>query len=293
MSEKLTTLLDILNYSTNLLKEKQISDARLNAELLMADALNCKRLDLYLEFDKPLQKDETEKFKGYLRRRLHNEPLQYIIGKTNFYGYDILVDKSVLIPRPDTEILVENVLKSINDSGIQEVNVLEVGTGSGCIVVAVCKELEKLNIKYTYKGIDISEKAIDLCRKNLEMNEVKNIEIVKKDITVKDAASAIFSSIKFDYVVSNPPYIPINEYNELDLEVREYEPKLALTDNTDGLTFYKLFINMFKSGTSDYFLEIAYNAKSLIETLLRKENIEKYRFIKDYNNHYRILIMEK
>jgi release factor glutamine methyltransferase len=292
MSEKLTTLLEILNYSTNLLKEKRISDARLNAELLMADVLNCKRLDLYLEFDKPLQKDETEKFKSHLKRRLNNEPLQYIIGKTNFYGYDILVDKSVLIPRSDTEILVENVLKSITDSEIHEVNILEVGTGSGCIAVAVCKELEKLNIKYTYKGIDISENAIELCMKNLVMNNVKNIEIIKNDIIVNDICT-VFRDIKFDYVVSNPPYIPLNEYNELDLEVREYEPKLSLTDNTDGLTFYKIFIKMFKSGTSDYFLEIAYNSKSFIESLLRNENIEKYRFIKDYNNHYRILIMEK
>jgi release factor glutamine methyltransferase len=218
--------------------------------------------------------------------------LQYIIGKTNFYGYDILVDKSVLIPRPDTEILVENVLKSIKDSGIQEVNILEVGTGSGCIAVAVCKELEKLNVKYTYKGIDITDTAIDLCRKNLEMNKVKNTEIIKNDITANDVYG-LFKGIQFDYVVSNPPYIPINEYNELDLEVKEYEPKLALTDNTDGLTFYKIFIDMFKSGTADYFLEIAYNAKSFIESLLREENIEKYRFVKDYNNHYRILIMEK
>ena len=131
MSEKLKTLLEILNYSANLLKENHISDARLNAELLMADALNCKRLDLYLEFDKPLQKDETEKFKKHLRRRLNNEPVQYIIGKTNFYGYDILVDKSVLIPRPDTEILVENLLKDIKESELKEANILEVGDRLG------------------------------------------------------------------------------------------------------------------------------------------------------------------
>lgn len=292
MSEKLTTLLEILNYSTNMLKEKHISDARLNAELLMADALNCKRLDLYLEFDKPLQKDETVKFKNHLRRRLNNEPVQYIIGNTNFYGYDIMVNNSALIPRPDTEILVENVLNDIKETGIQEVNILEVGTGSGCIAVAICRELEKKNIKYSYKGTDVSESAIDLCRKNLEMNNVKNIEIIKNDLIVNDITT-VFNETQFNYVVSNPPYIPLNEYNELDSEVKEHEPKIALTDDTDGLTFYKIFIDMFKFGTAKFFLEIAYNARPDLESLLKKNNVEKFRFVKDYNNHYRILIMEK
>jgi release factor glutamine methyltransferase len=286
MSEKLTTLLEILNYSANLLKEKKISDPRLNAELLMADALKCKRLDLYLEFDKPLQKSEIELFKSHLRRRMNNEPVQYITGKTNFYGYDIVVDKSVLIPRPDTEVLVENILKDIKESGLQEINILEVGIGSGCIAIAVCKDLEKMNIKYKYKGIDVSETAIELCRKNIELNKVNCIEIEKCDFIG-------LTEMNYDYVVSNPPYIPLNEYNELDLEVRDYEPKLALTDNTDGLTFYKKFISMFNAGSAKYFLEIAYNAKPALEKMLNDNNIEKYRFVKDYNNNYRILILEK
>ncbi|MFZ4590631.1 MAG: peptide chain release factor N(5)-glutamine methyltransferase [Ignavibacteria bacterium] len=286
MSEKLTTLLEILNYSANLLKEKNISEPRLNAELLMADALKCKRLDLYLEFDKPLQKSETEMFKNHLRRRLNNEPVQYITGKTNFYGYDIMVDKSVLIPRPDTEVLVENLLKDIKESGLQEVYILEVGIGSGCIAIAVCKELEKLNVKYKYKGIDISETAIDLCRKNAELNSVIDLDIEKSDFMG-------LTEMNYDFVVSNPPYIPLNEYDELDTEVRDYEPKLALTDNTDGLTFYKKFISMFNDGSAKYYLEIAYNAKPALEKMLKEYNIEKFRFIKDYNNNYRILIMEK
>lgn len=287
MSDKLTTLLEILNYSTNLLKENNIIDARLNAELLMADALNCKRLDLYLDFDKPLQKDETEKFKKHLRRRLNNEPVQYIIGKTNFYGYDILVDKSVLIPRPDTEILVEKLLNDIKESGLQKVNILEIGTGSGCIAIAVCKELEKKNIKYDYKGTDVSEVAINLCKKNIEINNVKDIEIVNSNFLDESFIN------NYDYVVSNPPYIPVNEYKELDLEVREFEPKLALTDNTDGLTFYKKFIELFQSGTAKFFLEIAYNARPALEILLNENNIRNYKFVKDYNNNDRILIMEK
>ena len=292
MSEKLTTLLEILNYSANLLKEKHVRDPRLNAELLMADALNCKRLDLYLEFYKPLKKDETSKFKNYLRRRLNNEPIQYIIGKTNFYGYDILVDKSVLIPRPDTEILVENVLKDIKESGKQDVKIFEVGTGSGCIAVALCKELEKINIMYEYNGIDNSKPSIELCLKNFELNNVRNVNVAEHDFLLNDSA-ALFGGKKYDYVVSNPPYIPKNEYNELDPEVREYEPKMALTDNNDGLTFYKRLIDTFVPGEAKYFLEIAYNAMPNIESLLKQNNVDKYCFVRDYNNNYRILIMEK
>lgn len=286
MSEKLTTLLEILNYSANLLKEKSIRDSRLNAELLMADALKCKRLDLYLDFDKPLQKNETELFKSHLRRRLNNEPVQYITGNTNFYGYDILVDRSVLIPRPDTEVLVENILKDIKESGLQQVNILEVGVGSGCIAIAVCKELEKLNVKYVYKGIDVSENAVDLCRKNAEMNSVINLVAEKCDFMG-------LTELNYDFVISNPPYIPLDEYNELDAEVKDYEPKLALTDDTDGLTFYKKFISMFINGNAKYYLEIAYNAKPSLEKILSEHKIEKFRFIKDYNNNYRILILEK
>jgi release factor glutamine methyltransferase len=290
MSEKLTSLLEILNYSANLLKDKHISDSRLNAELMMADALNCKRLDLYLDFDKPLQKEETEKFKKHLVRRLNYEPVQYIIGKTNFYGYDIYVDKSVLIPRPDTEILVEKLLLDIKESDLKEVSILEVGTGSGCIAIAVCKELEKKNIKYSYKGIDVSETAIDLCLKSIELNKVLNLKIIKSDFI---SSYDLSGDRKYDYVVSNPPYIPVNEYNTLNNEVRDYEPKLALTDNMDGLTFYKKFMEMIKTNNSKFFLEIAYNAKPDLESLLKENNIDKYKFIKDYNNNDRILIMEK
>jgi release factor glutamine methyltransferase len=253
---------------------------------MMADALKCKRLDLYLEFDKPLQKSETDLFKSHLRRRLKNEPVQYITGKTNFYGYDIMVDESVLIPRPDTEVLVENLLIDIRESGLQEVNIFEVGVGSGCIAIAVCKELEKANIKYKYKGIDVSETAIDLCRKNAELNNVNDLEVESNDFMG-------LTEMNYDYVVSNPPYIPLNEYNELDIEVREYEPKYALTDSTDGLTFYKKFMSMFNSDKAKYFLEIAYNAKPALEKMLNEYNIEKFRFVKDYNNNYRILILEK
>ncbi len=286
MSEKLTSLLEILNYSANLLKEKNFSDARLNAELLMADALNCRRLDLYLEFDKPLQKKETELFKSHLKRRLNNEPLQYITGKTNFYGYDILVDKSVLIPRPDTEVLVERLLNDIKESGLKEVKILEAGIGSGCIAIAICKELEKAGVSCEYRGIDLSESAVILCKKNTELNGLKNITAINGDIME-------IENPDYDYFVSNPPYIPLTEYNELETEVREFEPKIALTDNSDGLTYYKRFFEIYKSCNAKFFLEIAYNAKPALEKLLGESGIENYTFAKDYNNNFRILILRR
>ena len=165
--KKLNTLLEILNYSAELLKNSGIKDARLNIELMLCDVLNCDRIKLYLDFDKPLSKNETDQFKLYLRRRLNKEPLQYILGKTVFFGYEIFVDKNVLIPRPDTELLVESILNDIFDSKKEFINILEIGTGSGCIIVAISKELDKKNISYKIKSIDISERALEIAFKNI------------------------------------------------------------------------------------------------------------------------------
>ncbi len=179
--KKLTTLLEILNYSSNLLRENRIDDARLNAELMLADVLKCKRIDLYLDFEKPLNNDEKEKFKVYLRRRLKREPLQYILGKTNFFGYEIFVDDAVLIPRQDTEILVEKVLHFIESSGKDFVKILEIGTGSGCIAVALLSELKKRNINYKYSGTELSIKALEVSRKNAAFHNLENADFIKSD----------------------------------------------------------------------------------------------------------------
>jgi len=292
--EKLTTLLEILNYSAELLKENGIKDARLNAELMLASVLDCDRMKLYLDFDKPLTVSEKENFKSMLRRRLKHEPVQYILGKTNFYGYNIRVSKDVLIPRPDTEILVETFLDYLKTKE-PPYNIIEIGTGSGCITVAVCKELEKINADYFYLGTDVSVTALDLTKQNLELNKAVNYKLVQSDFLKEFSISDFNKEFgkEFNFVISNPPYISHSEYRELDAEVREFEPAYSLTDNSDGYTFYRKFLEIFKEYPVDIFLEIAYNQKQEIVKLLQEKAVSDFEFIKDLSGIFRVLKLIK
>ena len=286
--KKLNTLLEILNYSAELLKNSGIKDARLNIELMLCDVLNCDRIKLYLDFDKPLSKNETDQFKLYLRRRLNKEPLQYILGKTVFFGYEIFVDKNVLIPRPDTELLVESILNDIFDSKKEFINILEIGTGSGCIIVAISKELDKKNISYKIKSIDISERALEIAFKNIKTNnlQLKNIELKCEDFYDLDHMTE-----SFDYIVSNPPYISSDEIPKLDDEIKNFEPLSALTDFDDGFKFYnKLFKLIKDSGNNTrVFLEIGYLHFDRLNLMLNENCLNNVEFYKDYNDIYRVL----
>ncbi|MBI5402407.1 MAG: peptide chain release factor N(5)-glutamine methyltransferase [Ignavibacteriae bacterium] len=285
--KKLTTLLEIIKYSANLLSDKGIKDSRLNVELMFCDILKCDRIKLYLDFDKPLQQDEITIFKKMLKRRMLKEPLQYILGKTNFYGYDIILNSKVLIPRQETEILVEKIINDILSSSHEFIRILEIGSGSGCIAVALSGELSKKNIKHRILSIDISEEAIDIARQNADRNniELSNLEFRKFDF-LKESITDIF-----DYVVSNPPYIPEKDIQSLDDEVRLYEPVNALSDGGEGTAFYsKIFSEL--ADKSRIFLEIGDGRRKYIEDELKKHNIKDYNFCKDYCNIDRVLIIK-
>lgn len=282
--KKLTALLDIIKYSANLLQENGIKDARLNVELMFCEILDCDRMKLYLDFDKPLSQDEISAFKLMLKRRIQKEPLQYVLGKTNFYGYDIKLNNKVLIPRQETEILVDIILKDICSTLKEFVNILEIGSGSGCIAIALSKELTKKNIKHKILSVDISEDAVTLSKKNAELNGIisDNIEFMVYDFLQNNSLP------DFDYIISNPPYIPKNDFNLLDVEVKLFEPENALTDGSDGLIFYRKIFNLFY-GKAKIFLEIGDNRREYIEDELRKNNIKDYNFYKDYCNIDRVL----
>lgn len=287
--KKLTTLLEILNYSSEYLKQNAIDNPRLNAELMLADIMKCNRLNLYLDFEKPLNEEEKEKLKSYLKRRAKREPLQYILGKSNFFGYEIKVNSNVLIPRQDSEIAVEAMLSLINESGKKEVNVMEIGTGSGCIAVALISELKKRGVECIYTGIEISEAAVGIAKENLELNNIKNYKIIRADFL----EDVFIVEDVFDYIVSNPPYVPFDEYKTLEPEVNNFEPDFAVTDFEDGIKFYSKIFDLYKKISADWILEIAWNAKDKLEKLMATKGIEKYTFIKDYNNNYRVLKLQK
>ncbi|MCL5267046.1 MAG: peptide chain release factor N(5)-glutamine methyltransferase [Bacteroidetes bacterium] len=235
VKEKTWTVLDIIKWGTTYLSEKGFDEARLTTELLLAAALDTKRFDLYVKHDQPLKKGELEKFKVLLKRRLAHEPVQYILGKTNFYSIELKIDRRALIPRPETEILAESVIGHCRSflSQKDEIRVLDVGTGSGCIAIAVAKFVKNSVVA----AIDQSENALELARENAEAAVPdKKITFEKADIFRLDRN--IFEKA-FDIIVSNPPYVSDSDFSSLAPEIRQFEPATAVTDGSDGQTFFR------------------------------------------------------
>lgn len=235
VKEKVWTVLEIIKWGTGYLTDKGFDEARLTTELLLSAALETKRFDLYVKHDQPLKKSELEKFKVLLKRRLAHEPVQYILGKTNFYSIELKIDRRALIPRPETEILAESVIGHCRTflSQRNEVRVLDVGTGSGCLAIAVAKFVKNSLVT----AIDRSGDALALARENAKATETDeritfgNADFLKLDANTFDHA--------FDLIVSNPPYVSKEEYSRLAPEIREFEPEHAVSDGSDGMTFYR------------------------------------------------------
>lgn len=213
----LWTVLSMLEWATDFFEEKNVKSPRFSIEWLLAHVLSIKRLDLYLEYDRPLSSQELERLRPMVKRRAAHEPLQYITGETDFHRVRIKVQPGVLIPRQETEQLVEWVLESHpKDSCLK---VLDIGTGSGCIPIA----LKKARPEWTLFGTDISEEALSIAKENAQLNEVE-VSFLRDDLF----EPAVISSQEFDLIISNPPYILEEEKPSLDEEVKKYEPELAL-----------------------------------------------------------------
>jgi len=208
----------MLEWATDFFKEKEIPDPRHSIEWLLADTLDIKRLDLYLKFDRPLSSSELDTLRPLVKRRAQHEPLQYIVGFTDFMNARISVNEHVLIPRLETEQLVEIILDDYSHD--DSLSVLDLGTGSGCIPIAL--KMERTN--WMLRGIDISEEALNLARENADQNEV-DVSFDKGDIF---SPESITGDSPWDIIVSNPPYIKPEEKEILEPQVREYEPSEAL-----------------------------------------------------------------
>lgn len=231
---KVWTVRELMKVSIDLLQKKGFEETRLNVELLLAHALKCQRIQLYTGFDKPLTREEIGQFRRLVERRLNREPLQYIVGAAGFMGLQFRVDQRVLIPRPETETLVEQVMLLCNNeekSGVR--SILEIGTGSGNIAVSLAKFVR--NAKVT--SIDISPEAIEVAELNAKVHEVEE----KVDFRVLDVFAPVDQLLlkRFDVVVSNPPYGSQDEWEQFQLEIRKYEPRMATTDGRDGFDFYR------------------------------------------------------
>jgi release factor glutamine methyltransferase len=280
------TVLESINLSAQYLNLKGIESPRTNAELLLANILGCKRLDLYLSFDKPLGKEEKDKYREFIRRRGNFEPLQYITGKVDFYGLEINVNSAVLIPRPETELLVENILN--HSPKEKEVTLLDIGCGSGNIGIALALNLASSKIICT----DISEHALKVAKENSEKHRVSNkINFVKHDILKEDLSN--FPD--FDIIVSNPPYVSKASFSSLQKEIRNYEPRSAVTDDGDGYTFFreissKSFTKLKEGGK--LFFEVSQGQSNEVNEIMKRNHFSNITVIPDYQNIDRVIFGE-
>ena len=277
------TLLKSIELSTEYLQKKGIESPRLNAELLLANVLNCKRLELFLKFDQPLSESEKIQYRKNLKRRAEKEPLQYIVGSTSFYGLDFIVDESVLIPRPETEILVETIINSNKKESVKKI--LDIGFGSGCIAITLAKYFPDAEVV----GIDISEDAFKIAVENAKKLNAENVRFQIVDVFNSNIAE-VFSDA--DIIVSNPPYVSKEEYNNLQDEIIKYEPKMAVSDNENGLKFYERICELgkenIKNGKMLYF-EVGAGQSNSVTKILQKNDFGEITIVKDYAKIERVI----
>lgn len=288
-NSKRWTLTEIIHWATSYFKTHAIDSPRLTAEILLAHVLRCERIDLYLNYDRPLSAAELSAFNTLVKRRINYEPLAYILGTKEFWSLDIEVTRDVLIPRPETECLVEAVLEVLSQNlSSSAKRLLDLGTGSGAIVLALAYQQPG----HVYFASDLSVKAVELARKNAQRHGLlKHIHFVVGDWFAP--MNPISSG--FDMIVSNPPYIPSRAIAELQAEIYRYEPIAALDGDTDGLASYKRIIgsaHLYLKSGGVMMLEIGHDQKDEVQRIASEcGQYEEIRFKKDYSGYDRVASM--
>ena len=278
------TVLSMLEWATDFFKKKDIPDPRHSIEWLLAETLDIKRLDLYLKYDRPLSSDELDTLRPMVKRRAQHEPLQYIVGFTDFMNARISVDQNVLIPRLETEQLVEIILDEHPSE--DSLSLLDIGTGSGCIPIAIKMERPQWSVH----GIDISEQALEVARTNAEQNET---DIALRNGNILDPES-ISVKAPLDIIVSNPPYVKPDEEELLEPQVKEYEPSEALffedLEKMYGSIIRYAQKNLSQKGT--LYLELHEQYSSEILDLFDRNNWSA-QLQKDYDKKPRFIIAKR
>ena len=225
-------VVDIIQSSTDYLTKKGVPNPRLDAELLLGDILQKQRLELYLFFDRPMATHELDRYREYIRRRGKREPLQHILGQTGFMNIMVRTGAQALIPRPETEVLVEQAIHVMKGRAAR---ILDIGTGTGCIAISLASELPEAEVQ----ALDLSPAALALAQENAALNNSKvmfhQLDIMQESLS---------TDLRFDMVVSNLPYIADSEKDQLQPEVRDFDPPDALFDGSDGLSFYRRFADI-------------------------------------------------
>ena len=275
---------NILNEGIRTLKQSKIPNPQLDSEILLSNSIKRDKKYIILNPKELLNSEQVETFKNLIERRRKKEPVAYLINKKEFWKDEFFVNKNVLIPRPDTELIIEQVLKIYSkDSQLQ---VLDIGTGSGCILLSILKE--RPNFYGT--GIDISKKSINVSKLN-----AKQLNLTSR---VKFFHSSVdnFKIGKYDLIVSNPPYIELFNLKYLEKDVISFEPKLALSGGFDGFSKIRKVINKASSlikKNGRFILEIGFNQKNKVKKILKQEGFYVNKAIRDYGNNDRCIISTK
>ena len=266
------------------LKRNKISSALLDSELLLSKVIKKDRKFILLNLDKELNQNDQDNFKDLILKRSRGKPLAYLTGTKSFWNYDFKVNEKVLIPRPDTEIILEQVLKIYKNK--DKLNFLEVGVGSGCISISILKEKKS----FLATGVDLSQECIKICGYNAKKLGVDNrIKLTKSDVD-----NLIFR--KYDLIISNPPYIKKLDLSKLDKEVKNYEPKLALDGGLKGLSVIRKVIK--KSSelikiNGKLILEIGHDQREPVKKMLNENNFYINEILKDLAKNDRCIISTK
>ena len=273
-----------LSEGIKILKQFKIPNPQLDSEILLSNSIKKDKKHIILNPKELLNSEQAKKFQNLIERRKKGEPVAYLINIKEFWKYSFFVNSNVLIPRPDTELIIEQVIKIYSkDSNLQ---VLDIGTGSGCILLSILKE--RPNFYGT--GIDISKKSINVSKLNAkQLNLSSRVKFFNSSVDN-------FKIGKYDLIVSNPPYIELLSLKYLEKDVVNFEPKLALSGGLDGFSKIRKVINKTKTlikKNGKFILEIGFNQKNKVKKILKEEGFYVNKAIKDYGNNDRCIISTK
>lgn len=291
------TLENCLEQGINILQSNNISDAKFDAFALLEYVAGITKSDYFFERNNEISDSYYKRYIELIERRSNRVPLQHITNRQNFFGYDFYVDSNVLIPRQDTEVLIEKMLEAIEESCNEDssscISILDMCTGSGCIAITLYNELIKRGFDIDVTATDLSNEALTVAKKNAEDLVGKNALDNTFHIIESDLYSNINESKKYHVIVSNPPYIPTKDIEELEPEVRDYDPAMALDGDVDGLKFYRQIIEGSKNYLRDKGIiafEIGYNQGDDVKGLLIDKGYEDIHIYKDLGGLDRVII---
>ena len=268
----------------SILKANNISNPSLDSEILLSESINEDKKHIILNSKEILNSKQLDNFNSFIERRKNGEPIAYLINKKEFWKDEFYVNKDVLIPRPDTELIIEQVLKIYSKES--QLQVLDIGTGSGCILLSILKERHN----FYGTGIDISKKSINVSEFNAnKLNLTNRTRFIHSSVDN-------FKIGKYDLVVSNPPYIQLLSLKYLEKDIVNYEPKLALSGGFDGFSKIRKVISKVKyliKKNGKFILEIGFNQKNKVKEILKKEGFYVNKTLKDYGNNDRCIISTK